>query len=149
MSLPTAWVDKIFTKMTLIYGRDFMGRWEGLEMNDVKTDWAHELAGFENWPESIAWAFQNLPTAKPPTVLEFKAICYRAPKPTRQALPEPAANPERMAAELKKLRPLVAKLAITGNKDWAHRIIARFEAGEKLNLTTLRFAREALKHTAI
>lgn len=145
MSLPTAWVDKIFTKMTLIYGRDFMGRWEGLEINDVKTDWAHELSGFENWPESIAWAFQNMPSGKPPNVLDFKAICYRAPKPSRPALPEPAANPERMAAELKKMRPLVAKMTGSGGKDWAHRIINRHEAGDRINPTTIRFAREALR----
>lgn len=29
MSLPAAWIDKIFTKLTLAYGRDFLGRWEG------------------------------------------------------------------------------------------------------------------------
>lgn len=145
MGLPTAWVDKIFTKMSLIYGREFIGRWEGLELSDVKTDWAHELSGFEHWPEAIAWAFQNLAPGKPPTVVEFRAICYRAPKPDRPKLPEPMADPARVSEELKKIRPLVSKMTSAGNKDWAYRIIARHDAGEKINMTCLRFAREALR----
>jgi hypothetical protein len=81
MSLPLPWVDKIFSKLTLIYGRDFIGRWEGLEIADVKADWSHELDGFEKFPDGIAYALKNMPPGKPPTVLEFRALALRAPKP--------------------------------------------------------------------
>lgn len=146
MSLPLPWVDKIFSKMALVYGRDFIGRWEGLELADVKTDWGHELSGFENWPEAIAHALSTLPANKPPTVLEFRELARKAPKPDRPALPEPAANPERVAAELRKLVPLLkqSKTGAVDPKGWARRIIAREKAGEKINPTSLRFAREAL-----
>ena len=77
MSLPLPWVDKIFLKLTLIYGRDFIGRWEGLEIADVKTDWGHELAGFENWPEAIAHALATCPPGKPPTVIG-SASCHHS-----------------------------------------------------------------------
>lgn len=144
-ALPTAWVEKIFRKLTLVYGRDFMGRWEGQDTAAVIDDWAHELAGFTGWPEAIAWALQNLPAGKPPTVLEFRALCFRAPKPDRPALPEPAASPERVAAELRKLAANDQQPARRDDRDWARRIIARHEAGERINRTRLRFAREALR----
>lgn len=145
MSLPLPWVDKIFLKLTLIYGRDFIGRWEGLEISDVKTDWGHELGGFENWPEAIAHALANCPPNKPPTVLEFRDLARKGPRAKVPLLPEPVADPERVAAELAKLAPLKAALTTpTDHKKWARTLIERHAAGEKLNMTTLRFAREAL-----
>lgn len=146
MSLPIAWVDKIFTKLTLLYGREFVARWEGMTIADVKTDWGHELAGFEHHPEAIHFALQNLPPEKPPTVLQFRDMARRAPAPDVPRLPEPKADPARVAAELAKLAPTKQAIALApvDHKAWAKRLIARHEAGERLNMTTLRFAREAL-----
>lgn len=145
MSLPLPWVDKIFSKMALVYGRDFINRWEGLELSDVKTDWGHELAGFENWPEAIAHALGNLPPERAPTVLQFRELARKAPKPDRPALPEPAANPERMAAELRKLAPILKKAdGPYDHKAWARRIVANHDAGQPVRQISLRFAREAL-----
>lgn len=143
MGLPTKWVDALFTKLTLAYGRDFLGRWEGIDVSDVKTDWGHELAGFEKHPEAIAFALANLPI-KPPTVLEFRALCRRAPAPDAPRLEAPRANPERVKAELDKLAPMRARAVDVDRKDWARVILARHEAGEKLRPIQLRFAREAL-----
>ena len=147
MSLPLPWVEKIFSKMALVYGRDFIGRWEGLELSDVKTDWGHELAGFENWPEAIAHALGNLPPERPPTVLQFRELARKAPKPDRPALPEPVANPERMAAELRKLAPILKQARGGGvdQKAWAKRLIARDAAGEKVRPYSLKLAQDALR----
>ena len=149
MSLPIAWIDKIFHKLTLLYGRDFISRWEGLEIADVKTDWGHELSGFQNWPEAIAHALATLPPGKPPTVMEFRDLARKAPRKELIALPGPPADPERVAAELKKLAAITGKsIAAPGridHKAWAKRIIQRHEAGENINPTSLRFAREALR----
>ncbi len=145
MSLPSAWTDKIFTKLTLAYGRDFIGRWEGIDLNDVKTDWSHELSGFDAHPEAIAYALANLPP-KAPTVLEFRAIARRAPQPDAPRLEAPKADPERVAKELAKLAPLRrAAVQMVGAKDWARRILTRAEAGERIRPICLRFAQEALK----
>lgn len=78
MAMPSSWVDKIFQKLTLTYGRDFLGRWEGVPLEEVKADWAHELDGYENAPHAIHYALKNLPP-KPPTVLDFRALCQKAP----------------------------------------------------------------------
>ena len=149
MSLPAAWTDKIFTKLTLAYGRDFIGRWEGIDLNDVKSDWSHELAGFEGHPEAIAYALANLPP-KAPSVIEFRAIARRAPLPEVKLLEAPRANPERVAAELAKLAPLrVRKSAdLRGGKDWARSLIARAAAGERIRPICLKFANEALRGEA-
>lgn len=144
MSLPAAWTDKIFTKLTLAYGRDFLSRWEGIDLNDVKSDWSHELSGFDAHPEAIAFALANLPP-KAPSVIEFRALARRAPAPEVPRLEAPRADPERVAAELAKLAPMRSpSRPAPGDKDWARAIIRRAEAGDRIRPITLRFAREAL-----
>ena len=144
MSLPAAWTDKIFTKLTLAYGRDFLSRWEGIDLNDVKSDWSHELSGFDAHPEAIAFALANLPP-KAPSVIEFRALARRAPAPEVPRLEAPRADPERVAAELAKLAPMRSpSRPVPGDKDWARAIIRRAEAGDRIRPITLRFAREAL-----
>ena len=143
MSLPAKWVDALFTKLTLAYGRDFLARWEGLDICDVKTDWGHELAGFVNHPEAIAYALANLPP-KAPTVLEFRALCRRAPVKDAPRLESPAANPERVRAELAKLGDLRAVATqCVGGRDWADPIIDKAARGERVSPTVLRMARQA------
>lgn len=92
MSLPLAFVDQIFAKLTLIYGRDFAGRWEGINIADVKADWAHELDGLDRSPQRISYALKNLPHSKSPTVLEFRAIAWKMPTETNNALFEMKAH---------------------------------------------------------
>lgn len=146
MSLPLPWVDRIFEKLTLVYGQPFLARWRDLDLDAVKHDWATELAGFERHSEAIAHALRNLPSDSAPTVLQFRDLARKAPAPDLPRLPEPKADPARVAAELAKLAP--TKQAISSgpvdHKAWAKRLIARHEAGERLNMTALRFAREAL-----
>jgi hypothetical protein len=108
MSIPTTWVDRIFEKLTLVYGREFMNRWQGLDVDAVKADWAHELEGFEKWPEAIAHALKNLPPDRPPTVLQFRDIARKAPPKPVPLLPQPKADPARVQAELTRLRAIVA-----------------------------------------
>ena len=99
-------VNVIFTKLSMVYGRDFLSRWEGLDLNDVKADWAHELSGFS--AESVKYALQNLPE-KSPTVLDFRRIALRTPTPVTVRLEQPKANPEIARESLRKARELVTK----------------------------------------
>lgn len=143
MSLPIAWVDKLFEKLSIRYGRDFLGRWEGMPIADIKTDWSDVLSGFKGHPDSIAWALDNLPESKAPTATEFRALCRKAPTPNVPQLEAPKASRERMAAELEKLEPIVKRKEID-MKDWARRLKARDEAGERLKPIQIRFYKEAL-----
>lgn len=142
MSLPSHWTETIFSKLTLIYGRDFIGRWEGMELCDIKTDWSHELDGYDKRPKSIAWALDNLPPSKPPTVLEFRKLCNTVPQEATLLLPEPKSDPAFVAQVLAKMAAAPIKTAEM--KAWAWRILARHDAGEVLLPATLKSARDAL-----
>jgi len=144
MSLPIETVDYIFSRLTVRFGRPFLARWDGIDLDLVKADWAQELDGFQQWPEAIVFALDNLGADKPPpTVDQFKAIARRAPAPQRKALPEPAANPERVHAEMAKLRSNMGANR-KDPKDWARRILANHEAGYRVRAINLNFAREAI-----
>jgi hypothetical protein len=143
MSLPLAWVDRIFDKLTLTYGQQFLNRWRDLDLNAVKSDWMHELSGFEKAPHAIAYALANLPDA-PPTVLQFRSLARLAPAADVPKLPEPKADPARLAAELAKLAPLREKLASVPTQDcklWARDILA-YPSGR--TPTVLQMARNAV-----
>ena len=131
MSLPAAWIDKIFTKLTLTYGDEFMRRYGTMPANDVKSNWAHELGGFEKMPEAIGYALQYLPADRAPTVLQFRDLCRAAPRATELALAPPKnelVSPEVIAATRAVFKPI----RNTGNKDWAYALKRREETGDRL-----------------
>ncbi len=140
MSLPLPWVDRVFEKLTLVYGQAFLARWRDIDLNAVKSDWCHELAGMEKSPSRIAFALANLPE-KPPSVVEFRALCRNAPAPDVPRLPEPKADPERVAQELAKLRAVntVRPEPASDGREWARRIMRRVGQGDE---TVSRIARE-------
>jgi len=144
MSLSVKAVDRLFQRLNATYGTEFLNRYKGTPESDLKAVWAHELDGFENHLHALAWALENLPE-RAPNVIEFRNLAKRAPSPEVPRLPEPKADPERVAAELAKLGPVRAAIVESvDNLAWAKRIMGRFDAGERINPTTLDFAREAL-----
>lgn len=148
MSLPIKAVDRLFERLGVTYGAQWHRMWDGMPIADVKSSWAHELSSYAQ-PEkmaAIAWALENLPE-RCPNVIEFRNLCRNAPKPEAPRLPEPKADPERLKAELAKLRGPAIEAARRGtydHKEWAKRIVARAEAGDEIKAVTLRFAKEAL-----
>ncbi len=144
MSLPLPWVDRIFEKLTLVYGQAFLARWRDLDLDAVKHDWAHELAGFEAHPKAIAHALQTLPSDHPPTVLQFRELARRAPLPELPRLEQPAADVQRVAAELAKLATVRQQVASVNGRDWARRILDRKARGERVNRTVLSMAQQAM-----
>lgn len=93
MSLQESWVERIFEKLIVAYGHDFLRRWEGLDMALVKADWADELSGYGTMPQAIKYGLENLPADKPPTAKQFRAICNTVPVATHMALPAPIEKP--------------------------------------------------------
>ena len=144
MSLPLPVIDRLFARLNATYGRDFMGRYEGLDSAAVKTSWGHELGGYEKNLKPLAWALENLPE-RCPNVIEFRALCRRAPASELPALPEPKADKARVAAELAKLVPIKAMSASPVDyKAWAKRLQERHAAGDQLNANQVRCYRFAL-----
>lgn len=148
MSLPVQALDRLFARLAATYGAAWERSLGSTPLADVKTAWSHELSGFAGSLNRIAWALENLPP-KCPNVIEFKALCRQAPAPEAPRLPEPKADPERVKAELAKLAPVRQAVATSqrDGREWARRIVARQEAGDRIRPITLRFAKEALRIT--
>ena len=144
--LPLKAVDRLFERLALTYGTQWDRVWEGRKIQDVKTVWADGLSGYasEGGLKCVAWALDNLPD-RPPNLVQFRNLCFIAPRETVFEIPPPPANKEFVASVLAKVNPTVRdKSASFDHKGWAKRIIAREEAGEIMNPTTKRFSREAL-----
>lgn len=143
MPMPSHWIDKLFTKLELTYGKRFMEQWPGVSTEVVKADWAHELDGMEKHAESIRWALAHLPVDFPPTVLQFRELCRRAPGPSFKALPAPEINKSVAAKALAK-----AMDAVKPHHDvlFRQRQHMRMElAGERLSSRQREFWRIALR----
>ena len=102
MSLPKSWIDELFTRLHLRYGAAFLRQYDGLEVEDVKADWADFLDGFSG--DDIRYALDYLPERFPPNAMEFRALCRKAPVAAVSALPAPAADPEMVARVLEGVR---------------------------------------------
>ncbi len=144
-------VEYVFKRLAATYGAAWDRSLGQSPIADVMTVWGHQLqqfTGSDAAKKMVVWALDNLPD-RAPNVLEFKALCRRAPSSIPLALPEPAADPERVAQELAKLTGMVKPLpAPIGHKDWARRIVTRKDVGDRINPTSLRMARDALGLTA-
>lgn len=108
--LPQSWVDRIFDKLSITYGKGFVLMYEGLDPNAVKANWAHELAGFYNKPEAIKHALEHLPLDRVPNVLQFRAICIGMPPPVFKALPAPAIDRAKVQELLAKAKAAITKV---------------------------------------
>ena len=139
MSLSLQATDRLFERLHATYGRDFMSKYEGLEVGAVKASWAHELSGFANNLHPLAWALENLPE-RAPNVIEFRKIAKAAPMPDVPRFEVVRANPARIASELAKLAPLRVVHAVGKRSDtgWAESLKAKDEADPSLVSQTVR-----------
>ena len=86
MNLREEWIDRIFQRLTGIYGSQFTAKFkqivDGVDEGtaNAKDVWAKELGNFGDKPEAIAYALDHLPTEHAPNALEFRDICRRAPR---------------------------------------------------------------------
>lgn len=72
--IPDSWIEKIFLKMESRYGSLWADRYGALPRNQVKSDWAEDLAGFTG--EELRKGLEACKTLKfPPTLPEFLTLC--------------------------------------------------------------------------
>ena len=137
-------IDAIFAKLAVRYGATWLRQWDGLDMNLVKSDWGSELAGFAQNLEPLRYALRHLPE-RCPNVAQFRALANACPLPEFKQLPAPKAD-ERVAAEqiAKQIGLKKALAPAVDGKEWARRIMARQEAGDRIRPYSLQCARQAL-----
>lgn len=137
-------IEAIFTKLAVRYGAAWLRQWDGVDMDLVKADWADELAGFQENLEPLRYALRNLPE-RCPNVAQFRALANACPLPEFKQLPAPKADERVVAEEMaKQLGIKKAMQPLVDGKEWARRLIARANNGERLRPYTLRCARQAL-----
>lgn len=139
MSLPLQAIDRLFSRLQATYGRDFMDKYVGLEVNAVKASWAHELSVFANNLHPLAWALEHLPE-RAPNVIEFRKIANAAPMPDVPRIEVVSASPARIAAEIAKLGTLRVNHAVGKRSDtgWAEGLRVKDEADPSRVSQTVR-----------
>lgn len=112
-SLPIAWIDRIFSYLSGLYGAKFTDMWRETDIASVKLLWAEKLAGFKERPEVIKAAMDSLDDKPwPPTLPEFLHLCRDAARrfgPKVMAI-EHKLTPEDVERNKARARELVEKL---------------------------------------
>lgn len=142
MSLPEPWVEKIFRKLSATYGQAFMRQYDGVDLADVKANWAHELGVFQQAPDAIAYGLDHLPVDRPPTVLQFRDCCRRPTEHSTSTLRLPMPKPDPKLA--RAIRDAWKPVGSGGPRAWANRLRDREQSGEKLTAFQRSAWREAL-----
>lgn len=148
MSLPESWVDRLFGRLAVRYGREWMAKWEGLDIGAVKADWAAELSGFQQQPAAIAYGLDHLPIDRPPTVHQFRDVCRRAPVAVLMLEPPaPKLTAEEAAKIVGKLHGVAETIKAMkgpGDKQWAQDLKKRVDAGWKMPIAHHDMMNDAL-----
>jgi hypothetical protein len=75
-ALPEKWVERLFERMLLDYGRKFSEQWGGADTDALIAHWSRELAGYSG--AELKRGLDALATRDwPPTLPEFKKLCRR------------------------------------------------------------------------
>lgn len=152
--LPSAWVDRLFSRFVAMYGSQKVGAmWADSDRDEVKAVWAEALGRFAG--QTIAAAVRGLIDSGsqwPPTLPEFSEACRVAAVNRRDqalalAAPGGTVTTREEAAEiLAKIGYQAPAKPKVDPKAWAHRVLARAAAGdESLALESIRMAERALK----
>ena len=135
-SLPEAWVERIFATMRATYGAAFDRQWEcpasadvAAHMQGIKAHWGRELGRYQQNPDAIRYALDNLP-AYPPNLIEFRAACNRRPDAPVPQLPAPKPDPQRVAEALAPLAAARAQASQARHpREWARSLHQQIQAG--------------------
>ena len=145
MELPDAWVDEIFTRLSIVYGSRFTGQWPAAAISGVKDGWAHELREFAQNRGAVLYALEHLPTGNVPNVLELRDIArvHVRRQTITTSSPHATVTPEERQRALDVLASF-RRPGRQGPRDWARLLEAREERGERLSLYQRNAWRETL-----
>jgi hypothetical protein len=140
--LPPKVIDKLFFRLSNVYGSQWSSLWKDNDIEEVKDLWAEELGFFAHRLEAFAWALDHLPD-RPPNLIQFKKLCFDAPTPHQDLAidyTKAAPIPQAIAQEMKK----ITQPREVDHKAWAKKILADVENGIPRRYISVRFAKEAL-----
>jgi len=95
-ALPESWVERLFERMLLTYGKKFSDQWGAADTDSLIAFWSQELASYSG--VELKRGLDALATRDwPPTLPEFKKLC-RAPIDSLVAYYEAVAGVQARAA---------------------------------------------------
>jgi predicted nucleic acid-binding Zn ribbon protein len=72
--IPESWVEKLFHKMLLEYGKKFTDQWGAVDTDELIAHWSHELSGYAG--HEFKRGLSAISGKEwPPTLPEFKKMC--------------------------------------------------------------------------
>jgi hypothetical protein len=123
--LPAPWVDRLFDRLTMVYGHAFLARWSGMDLAAVKASWAHELGGFATRPKALADALEALPVEPPKNVVEFRNLVRDAARRLDDLAlppPDPTPDPAKVAMVVEAMNSAPKRLAVSPAQQCAERL---------------------------
>jgi hypothetical protein len=153
------WIERIFNRLSAIYGSEFTHKWSDVDNDEMKRTWASILGGFS--AEDIAAAIKachSLPKA--PNAPEFAALCRQHMTARTKVELKPLTADERKAvqvvsdkvAEGFRTKEEAAKeywingVLITKYRQWAVNLVKREAGGEQLEISSTEAWREVLNN---
>jgi hypothetical protein len=80
-ALPESWIEKLFHRMLLTYGKKFSDQWGGADTDELIGYWAQELGSYTG--QEIKRGIAAMESREwPPTLPEFKKLCRPPINPT-------------------------------------------------------------------
>tara|TARA_R110000868_G_C10686056_1_gene747881 strand:+ start:133 stop:570 length:438 start_codon:yes stop_codon:yes gene_type:complete len=140
--LPPKVINKLFFRLSNVYGSQWSSLWKDNDIEEVKDQWADELGFFAHQLEAFAWALDHLPE-RAPNLVQFKKLLYDMPTPHQDLAidyTKAAPIPEAIAVEMRNIKAT----PVVDHKAWAKRILADVDNGIPRRYIAVRFAKEAL-----
>lgn len=99
--LPAKWIDELFKRFEGMYGAQFVAKWDGLDVANIKRVWGQDLDGIsgETIADALVACKENCKF--PPSSAEFFQLC--------KAVRRPPAQEKYMLPHHKNYSPEVAK----------------------------------------
>jgi hypothetical protein len=153
------WIERIFARLSAIYGSEFTHKWSDVDNDEMKRTWASILGGFN--AEDIAMAIKAchaLPKA--PNAPEFAALCRQHMSSRTKVELKPLTKEEKAAAavvadkvaegfrskEDKTGEYWVNGVLITKHRKWAVDLVKREASGGHLDIAANEAWREVLSY---
>lgn len=154
------WIERIFTRLSGIYGSEFTYKWADVDNDALKAEWADALGGFH--ADDIAAALQSCRAQpKAPNLPEFASMC-RQNMNTRTTVNIPPLKPEERVAAAKVAETIAKSMSekeantsgymvngvlVTVYKQWAVNLMRREAGGESMQSASTDAWREVLGFT--
>lgn len=143
-------IERVFLRLSSLYGSKFADLWKGSDMGDVKSLWAEKLGMFAGNLSVIGSALDACDEKPwPPTLPEFLGLCREASARARGMEPKlmlaaPELTTEQRLERKAQLESAASKPKGYDYRGWCKELRERYLAGECLLVVQIEMASSVL-----